>query len=169
MLLRGPDGQQFGPNEIRLNHVVRGIDYNRRNGSAVRVTTNQGDFDADAAVVTLTLGVLKDGAVAFDPPLPSAKEAAIRRVGMGSLTKIIAWFDEPFWDRDQYAFGYHRDSMTAGYPTTVVNLWPTHRKSVLVTMIGGPAHRSPEGERGLLSGPWQGNEDPRVDVRSGGG
>jgi monoamine oxidase len=130
--------------DIRLDHVVHTIEYNRASGSPVRIRTSRGDFEADAAIVTLPLGVLKAGAVAFEPPLRDAKQTAIHRVGMGNLTKIVAWFDEPFWDRDQYAFGYYRDGMTAGYPTTVVNLWATHRKPVLVTVIGGTKGREIE-------------------------
>jgi CRP-like cAMP-binding protein len=106
--------------------------------------TDRGVVEADAAIVTLPLGVLKAGAVTFDPPLPPAKIDAIQRVGMGSLTKIIAWFDEPFWDRSQYVFGSHRDHVIDGYPTTVLNLWATHRLPVLAMVIGGVKAREIE-------------------------
>jgi monoamine oxidase len=43
------------------------------------------------------LGVLKSGAIRFDPQLPGGKLAAIERVGFGWIEKIALRFDEPFW------------------------------------------------------------------------
>lgn len=42
---------------------------------------------ADAVLVTVPLGVLKRGAIAFDPPLPAAKQDVIQRLGFGVLNK----------------------------------------------------------------------------------
>jgi len=123
--------------DIRTNHVVRSIRYTGESGSPVQIATDRGHFEADVVIVTLPLGVLKSGAVAFDPPLPERKLSAIGRVGMGNLTKVVAWFDEPFWDRDQYAFGRHDRQASDGYPTTVINLWATHRLPALVMLVGG--------------------------------
>ncbi len=44
---------------------------------------------ARRAVVTLPLGVLKADAVAFDPPLPEAKRAAIRAIAFGDAMVIL--------------------------------------------------------------------------------
>jgi hypothetical protein len=52
---------------------------------------------ADAVLVTLPLGVLKAGHVAFDPPLPAAKQTAIERLGVGQLEKVILRFPVNFW------------------------------------------------------------------------
>lgn len=52
---------------------------------------------ADACVVTLPLGVLKSGAVRFEPGLPEDKLAAISRLGMGVLNKVVLRFDRCFW------------------------------------------------------------------------
>lgn len=40
---------------------------------------------ADAAVVTVPLGVLKNGGLEFCPPLPLSKARAIKRLGCGSF------------------------------------------------------------------------------------
>jgi lysine-specific histone demethylase 1 len=45
--------------DIRLNYKVDNVDY--RDGKSIRVTTSKGHFDADAVIVTLPLGVLKQG------------------------------------------------------------------------------------------------------------
>lgn len=44
-------------------------------------------FEADAAVVTVPLGVLKRDKIAFQPPLSERKRATIARLGFGVLNK----------------------------------------------------------------------------------
>ncbi len=66
-------------------------------GSGVRLETTQGAVDADRVIITIPLGVLKAGAIAFDPPLPEVKQAAIERLGFGLLDKVVLKFDQPFW------------------------------------------------------------------------
>ena len=60
--------------------------------------TDAGVFQADAAIVTVPLGVLKrkDGMV-FQPPLPAKKRAAIKRLGFGCLNKVMMLFPHCFW------------------------------------------------------------------------
>jgi hypothetical protein len=41
----------------------------------------------DAVLVTAPLGVLKEGSIDFDPPLPQRKADAIQRMGFGVLNK----------------------------------------------------------------------------------
>jgi monoamine oxidase len=57
-------------------------------------------FEADKLVLTVPLGVLKAGSIQFHPPLPPAKQAAIRRLGMGTLNKCCLRFERPFWPTD---------------------------------------------------------------------
>ena len=42
----------------------------------------------DAVLVTVPLGVLKNGNLKFDPPLPERKLGAIQRMGFGVLNKV---------------------------------------------------------------------------------
>ena len=53
--------------DLRLNEVVKAVRYGRE---GVEVETSSGIFEADQAVVTFPLGVLKQASVMFDPPLP---------------------------------------------------------------------------------------------------
>jgi monoamine oxidase len=80
--------------DIRLSHVVLGIQHGRR---AVRVTTNQGVFIADRVIITLPLSVLQTGAVRFSPALPARKISAIRNLRMGVLNKLHLVFPRQFW------------------------------------------------------------------------
>lgn len=136
--------------DVRLGHVVRAIEYAGTVGDPVAVVTDRGRFEGDAVICTLPLGVLKAGTVEFTPPLPAAKVQAIARLGMGSLTKVVLHFDQVFWPRDQYAFGYQCKPVECS-PTLVINLWKTHRTRALVLMVGGALAREIEGrdETGL--------------------
>jgi len=108
--------------------------------SRVCVTTSAGSFEADAAIITLPLGVLKAGSVEFSPRLPVAKERAIAQLGMGHLAKVVLRYDRAFWHRDQYVYGYLcrpvRDS-----PTMVFSLMKTHDIAALVLQAGGTLAR----------------------------
>lgn len=119
--------------DIRLDQVVREIDYATE---SVTVRTNVEEFEADAVIVTLPLGVLQQGSVSFTPVLPVEKQAAIARLGMGTLAKVVLRFDEVFWPRDQYVFGYLVEPVN-GHPTMLINLWKTHRIPALVLLAGG--------------------------------
>jgi monoamine oxidase len=132
--------------DIRTGHVVEEVSYD---GAGVRIQTNRGPFSGDVAIVTLPLGVLKAEAVRFQPPLPERKRVAIARLGMGHLAKVIAHFEQPFWPRDQYTFGYLCKPV-CDYPTMIVNLWKSHRLSALALLTGGDKgweiERWPEGQ-----------------------
>ncbi len=98
---------------------------------------------AQKVIVTLPLGVLKSGSVTFEPPLPPRKQQAIDQLGVGFMTKLILHFDWPFWPPNQYVFG-NLQAEQAQYPTTILNLWKTHRKPVLVMLLGGEAGQAIE-------------------------
>ena len=84
--------------DIRLGVVVRAV---RQSPEGVRIETDQGVFEAEAAICTLPLGVLQAGSVVFDPPLPPAHRAALSRMGMGAITKVGLRFDALYWQDDQ--------------------------------------------------------------------
>ena len=80
--------------DIRLGQRVRRVGHA---GTRVEVETDRDLFSADSAILTLPLGVLKTGHIAFDPPLPEAKQRAIARLGMGLLNKVWMRFPRAFW------------------------------------------------------------------------
>lgn len=85
-----------------VDHVAKGlaIQANARveqvqaapRGVVLRFAGGQ-SIRADAAIVTLPLGVLQAGDVVFDPPLSPARQAAIAALGMGLYNKIFLRFD----------------------------------------------------------------------------
>ena len=121
--------------DIRLRQVVRSV---RLAGSGVVVATADQAYFADRVVVTLPLGVLKRGDVAFDPPLPAAHQAAIARIGNGLLNKIVLAFDRPFWPPEAHylrSLSATRDNVAP----EIVSLQPHLNVPVLVALVGGSA------------------------------
>jgi monoamine oxidase len=49
-------------------------------------------YRAEAVLVTVPLGVLKENVITFDPPLPEEKQSAIERLGFGNLNKVFSPF-----------------------------------------------------------------------------
>lgn len=126
--------------DVRLGEIVTRID---TGAGPVRVSTERGGFEADKVLVTVPLGVLKAGAVRFEPPLPEDKRSAIARLGFGTLNKIALHYREPFWPTEQYVFGYLcRD--TDRYPTVVISMWKSHGKPILVMLLGASLGRELE-------------------------
>lgn len=81
--------------DVRLNHAVTSINYD---SDLITVNTTQGVFTADAVLVTVSLGVLKKGVIAFNPSLPTNKQNAINALEMGVLDKVYLKFPSVFWD-----------------------------------------------------------------------
>ena len=99
--------------DLRTRKIVRQIEYNPDNQftyESTKILCEDGDsYDADHIVLTTSLGVLKDGSVKFDPPLPDWKKGPIQRLGFGTLNKVILVYEKPFWKVDQDMFGLLRE------------------------------------------------------------
>ncbi|PSC69507.1 amine oxidase [Micractinium conductrix] len=93
--------------DVRYETVVASVEQDEY---GVNVTTIAGySFLAPYAIVTLPLGLLKQGSVAFDPPLPEAKQQAVDDMGYGVLNKAIFVFEAPFWDDTDFIIREQRD------------------------------------------------------------
>ncbi len=89
--------------DVRLGHQVTRVVTKKK---SVEVHTNKGMFEAERCLVTLPLGVLKRGRVMFSPQLPAKKRAAIARLGVGVLNKVVLVFPKTFWPTDRDFLGY---------------------------------------------------------------
>lgn len=76
--------------DVVTNCAATGVNWE---GAGVSVETTRGTLRAKAAIVTLPVGVLKSGAVAFRPGLPTHSLRALEGLDMGVLTKIALAFD----------------------------------------------------------------------------
>jgi monoamine oxidase len=79
--------------EIRLDEPVLAVEHGGP-GPAV-VSTTETSHRADQVVVTVPLGVLKNGSIAFAPELDSPRVAAMSRLRMATLEKVVLRFAEP--------------------------------------------------------------------------
>jgi len=89
-------------------HVAAGLDVRsgfdietvRWDAGGVAVVARDGrELAARTGISTLPVGVLKSGRVRFSPVLPDAKRAALDRVEMGPVVKLLLRFHERFWPR----------------------------------------------------------------------
>ena len=83
---------QFAP--IYLSTAVTSIDWS---GADVVVHTTRGAVRAQRVLTTVSIGVLKAGAIQFTPPIPADKQDAIDGLGMGFIAKILMCYDRAFW------------------------------------------------------------------------
>lgn len=95
----------------------------------------------DAVIVTVPLGVLKSGDIAFDPPLPDAKRKSIRRLGMGTLDKVYLRYDQVFWDREVIWISTPETGLPRGQFNLWLNLDRVFGVPVLMALNGGSAAR----------------------------
>ncbi len=109
----------------QLSHPVTDI---RVEADGVVVRAAGLDFEGSHVVVTVPLGVLQKGAIAFDPPLSAAKVAAMGRLEMGNLEKVVLTWDEDWWSGSITAVAmdasgrfpeYYDISALTGQPTLV--------------------------------------------------
>jgi monoamine oxidase len=133
-----PGGYNQIPNKlaenltIKLEHIVKRIEYN--NGG-VKIITNKGNFTADKAVITLPLGVLKTGTVEFSPALPTRKQTAINKLGMGVLNKVCLRFSKVFWEKNSEMLGYLAENK--GEWCEFLNIYKYTKQPILMCFNGG--------------------------------
>jgi len=65
--------------------------------SGITVITEQEEFTAEKAIITIPLGVLKKGSILFEPDLPENKKSAIQKLQMGILNSVVLKFPKIFW------------------------------------------------------------------------
>lgn len=118
--------------DIRLRHPVSRI---RHTQDGVIVETDNGRFEADHCIVTVPLGVLKAGRIAFEPPLPEPQQKAIAAIGFGQLAKVSVAFDTAFWPKDQHFLGYAGNDR--GRFADMLNLLPIQEAPVLTLIASG--------------------------------
>lgn len=123
--------------KVALRQEVRKITHGP---AGVRVATDRGQYAADRVIVTVPLGVLRAGAIAFDPPLPDATNRSIRRLRMGVLDKVVLKFAQPFWPRDVEVFGLVGDQPIPHF----LNGLAFTDEPILIGLVGGRLARERE-------------------------
>lgn len=91
-------------------------------------------YHGDWVLVTVPLGVLKQGTIVFEPEL-TEKEEAISGMEMGLVVKVTMQFRSAFWERKNFGFVHSNEKW---FPTW----WADERGPVLTGWVGGPRAKS---------------------------
>jgi len=125
--------------DIHYGETVREIHW--RQGS-VNVVSSGGERQSDVVVVTLPIGVLRNGDVRFEPALPGSFTAPLGRLRMGLLNKVCLTFPETFWDAKLDFLAYYTDPEPLCYAW--LNLSHYNGAPALVGFTSGSAARRVE-------------------------
>ena len=107
-------------------------------GQSVTVETNNGTLSAQAILITVSTGVLASGAIAFDPPLPVAKQDAVNVLTMGHYHHIALQLSDNFFGtgEDGY-FGYKITEDSNGAPKGFAALVDACGHGITYCDVGG--------------------------------
>jgi len=135
---------QEGGVRLRLATIVRGVTWRR--GEVIVESASAGEpvtVRARMAILTLPVGVLHaggEGAVAFDPPLPSTTRAALEQIEMGHVVKVVLRFRSAFWEEAEA--GRYREAAAFRRLGASIPIYWTHvpqRSRTIVAWTGGPS------------------------------
>lgn len=87
--------------ELRLEHPVAAIHHD---DDGVEVEAAGERFRATDVLVTVSVGVLRSGSIQFEPPLSDTRLAALDRLDMGRLEKVVLTWDEAWWPGGGFEF-----------------------------------------------------------------
>jgi monoamine oxidase len=124
--------------DIRTKHFVQQISYD---DTGVQVTTDRGVFNGSRVIVTVPLGVLKRGSIKFSPELPEKKLAAIEKLGMGALNKLVLKFPKQFWSSEPHTLAYINGNIPDRY-VEFYNWQKYIQQPILVALVSGNFSRS---------------------------
>jgi len=109
-----------------------------RKGKVTAVIENGSSLEAERAIITVSLGILKGGGIRFIPALPEHKEA-FQHIGFGGVIKFLFEFKEPFWNElDSRSF----KKLSFLFSDAPIPTWWTQRPDefpLLTGWLGGPA------------------------------
>ncbi len=124
--------------DIRLEEPVRRIDHD---AAGVTVRTDSGAFRGSHAIVTVPLGVLQAGSIEFEPPLPEEKLAAIARLDMGTLEKVILRFETAFWREGKSVTNFAYIGLEPGEFPAFLDFTDHAGAPTLLCLVGGQSAR----------------------------
>jgi len=153
---------------VRTSSAVVGIDQ----GAPMTVRTVTGSFRARAVILAIPKTLM--GRIAFSPPLAPAYDQYLQRQPMGSVIKVNAIYDAPFW-RAQGLNGsvvsdtgpieiVYDNSPPDGRPGVLVGFMEANQSRAVLGGAGGAARRRAGLARALLR---RGRRPPRRLRRHG--
>lgn len=124
--------------DVRLERPVTAV---RHGDDGVELDAGGETFTGTHVVVTVPVGVLRAGRIAFDPPLSAARQDALERLDMGNLEKVVLTWDQAWWSGSlEYV-----DADGAGVFPEFYDLSEGAGAPVLVGLYGGRFAREVQG------------------------
>ncbi|MES0864738.1 FAD-dependent oxidoreductase [Ruegeria sp. SCPT10] len=125
--------------DIQLNRELARVEFD---GEGVRLEDKTGQSDRfDTVIVTVPLGVLKQGSITFSPPLPNKKQSAIESLGMGTLDKVYLRYEDVFWDADKTWIITPETGLPQGQFNQWLNLYPYTGQPIIMAFNGAQPAR----------------------------
>jgi monoamine oxidase len=127
--------QQLG-NAVRLSTPVRKI---TQSGSGVQAVTDNGTFSGKRIIVATPPTMA--GRIDYDPLLPNLRDQLVQHLPNGSLMKVDAYYDRPFWRAQGLTgqvvsnSGYVRATFDSTPPP------PDETPGVMMGFVGGTQNR----------------------------
>jgi polyamine oxidase len=81
--------------DIELDVPVTAV---RHGADGVEVEAGGETWEGTHVVLTVPVGVLRAGSIAFEPELSDARQDALARLDMGNLEKVVLGWDEAWWE-----------------------------------------------------------------------
>jgi monoamine oxidase len=119
---------------VRLSSPVRSIE---QTSTGVTVTSDSGVYSGQQVIVAIPPPLA--GRISYAPLLPPLRDQLTQRMGMGTLMKAEAIYDEPFWRADGLTGQAVSDTGPA--KTTFDNSPPDGSPGILMGFIGGDEAR----------------------------
>jgi monoamine oxidase len=126
---------------IELNCKVSQISYGNE---IVECTTNNGVFRAKNCIVTVPLGVLKQNAISFTPPLSQEIKDVFAKIQVGVFNKVYLFFPCTFWDQDVEWIEVIPPPTARDQIYDIMNLGKYFRQPILLTFTAGSFARDAE-------------------------
>ncbi|MEM7242018.1 MAG: FAD-dependent oxidoreductase [Pseudomonadota bacterium] len=125
--------------DIRLGHVLKQV---RIDEDGVGLRDSEGrEASFDAVILTVPLGVLKQGGITFSPRLPRRKLDAVARLGMGTLDKVYLRYSDVFWDKDVTWIATPENGLPQGQFNQWLNLYRYTGQPVIMAFNGAQPAR----------------------------
>ena len=87
---------------LRLAHPVSAIEHDE---DGARLRGAWGELQVDAAILSVSVGVLHSDALRLQPGLSVAHRQALEQIQMGDLERIVLQFPRAFWPASVHYFG----------------------------------------------------------------
>ncbi|MGJ0202973.1 FAD-dependent oxidoreductase [Leucobacter sp. gxy201] len=123
--------------DVRLEHEVSRIVWSE---AGAVVAASGDEFAADRVIVTVPVGVLKSGALAFEPELPQPVAGALAGFEMNAFEKVFLRFPRKFWDDGVY--GVRRQGAAGDWWHSWYDLSGPSGEPTLLTFAAGECART---------------------------